>query len=102
MPDIKQDLRTFIINWNNQFPLDKWWRDKYKIPFGSPAHLKANQADILIEYIEQTAYDEHRLHLIDLEEKKDRLKKDGWISKNDVPEDISDEDFDNAKFEEEN
>jgi hypothetical protein len=93
MPDIKQDLRTFIINWNNFFPLDKWWRDKYKIPFGSPAHLEANQIDIFIEFIEQQAYEEHKTQLIELTNKEDRHKKDGWISKNAIPEEVSDDEF---------
>jgi transposase len=98
--DIVQDLREFIITWNNTFPTDKWWRDKYKIPFGSPAHLEANQIDIFIEYIEQKAYEDHRDHLIELDKKKDRLKKEGiWITISETPEDISDEDFENAKIE---
>jgi hypothetical protein len=96
--DLVQGLREFIITWNNLFPTDKWWRDKYKIPFGSPTHLEANQVDILIEYIEHKAYEEHKLQVLEFDRKKERYKKDGWISENEVPETISDEEFDNAKI----
>lgn len=98
MPDVTKDLRTFIINWNNTFPLDRWWRDKYKIPFGSSAHLEANQIDIFIEYIEQKAYEDHRLQLLENDAKKERYKKDGWISVNDEVPEVSDEEFDNVKI----
>lgn len=91
-----QDLRGFIIEWNNQFPTDRWWREKYKIPFGSPAHLEANQVDILIEYIENKAYEDRRSQLVEELAKKERYKKDGWISEN---EEVSDDDFENVKIE---
>jgi hypothetical protein len=96
---LHSDLKQFIIEWNNLFPFDKWWRDKHKIAFGSKEHLNANQYDILLEYIEHLTFEEHQVNALELATKKERYKKDGWISKNDVPEDLSDEEFDNVKIE---
>ena len=36
----------------NNFPIDYWWRKKYKVPFGSKAHREMNFIDMLIEYQE--------------------------------------------------
>jgi hypothetical protein len=98
MQDLTQGLKQFAINWNNQFPLDRWWREKYKIPFGSTAHLEANQVDILIEYIEVKAYEDHSIQMLEKVQKKERYKKAGWISQNEVPEEVDDEEYDNIKI----
>ena len=49
---IKDDIKNFILDWNS-FPLDLWWRRKYKIPFGSQAHREMNFIDMSIEYQEE-------------------------------------------------
>lgn len=51
-------LREEILKWNNQFPIDKWWRDKYNIPYGSKDHLEADLIDQLFEYYEEAEYKE--------------------------------------------
>lgn len=52
LPNLKDDVKKFIIDWNNKFPIDFWWRKKYNIPFGSKAHREANFIDMLIEFEE--------------------------------------------------
>lgn len=47
---------TFIERWNVRFPIDRWWRNKYKIPFGSPAHKNQSMGDIILEYEEDKLY----------------------------------------------
>lgn len=48
-----------IIEWNNRFPVDRWWRNKYNIPFGSPAHRKSNFLDQLFEYREDKLFNRY-------------------------------------------
>jgi len=50
------NVRQHIIDWNNKFPLDKWWRTKHNIAFGSEQHLAISQYDILFEYIEDELF----------------------------------------------
>lgn len=98
MQDFQKDLKKFVISWNNHFPLDKWWRERYRIPFGSPAHLEANQTDILFEYLEQEAYAERDLSAMEEVKRKALLEKGIWINKVEVPEDNIDEMFDKIEF----
>lgn len=89
-------IETSIARWNNTFPFDKWWRDKYKIPFGSPQHLEMSPIHMFFEFQEREAYLalEER---IKLEEEKDKLYKEGTVltSRSEEPEDIL---FDKVKF----
>lgn len=54
-PDVG-DVRAYCEDWNINFPLDRWWRIKHKIPFGSKAHLEANFIDMLIEFEEDKIF----------------------------------------------
>ena len=46
------DIRDKIVHWNNQFPVDYWWRKKHNIPFMSQQHRQSNFWDQLFEYKE--------------------------------------------------
>ena len=35
---MKAKINSDILKWNNKFPLDRWWRKKYKIPYLSKEH----------------------------------------------------------------
>jgi hypothetical protein len=50
---IRDEIRQQINNWNSKFPIDYWWRKKYNIPFGSPAHRDANLIDMFYDYEEE-------------------------------------------------
>ena len=58
--NVKDDefIKEFIYNWNINCPIDKWYRDKYKIAFNSPTHRAISFIDILIEYEEFKVFDE--------------------------------------------
>lgn len=45
-------IDNYIFDWHS-FPLDYWWRGKYKIPFGSQQHRAMSFIDMLIEYREE-------------------------------------------------
>ena len=48
------DLKIFIIEWNNKFPSDRKFRKKYNISFNSEAHRKTNQIDIFLDLLEDS------------------------------------------------
>jgi len=51
-----QTVKSFVINWNNRFPIDLWWRKKYNVAFNSEQHRKLNLIDALIEYQEEIIF----------------------------------------------
>jgi len=54
----KNKIREEVVSWNNRFPIDRWWRDKYKIPFMSKVHREASFLDQLFEYEEERLVNE--------------------------------------------
>ena len=55
--DLK-NLKEEVIIWNIQFPVDKWWRDKYKVPFMSKPHRECSSINQLFEYEEERMLNE--------------------------------------------
>lgn len=53
------DTKSFITAWNAVFPIDKWWREKHGIPFGSEAHKESHFSNMLAEYYEDTQLFKH-------------------------------------------
>lgn len=52
----REDIRNFILEWNLRFPIDKWWRDKHNVAFGSPVHRESCFIDQSIEYEEDVLF----------------------------------------------
>lgn len=50
---IFDSFSTDVVKWNLEFPIDRWWRDKYKVPYLSAQHKEACFLDMLFEYIEE-------------------------------------------------
>ena len=50
------DLRSLVINWNNDFPVDYWWRKHFNVPFGSVKHRQMSFLYMAFEYIEFVEY----------------------------------------------
>lgn len=50
------EVKEFILQWNVNYPVDKWWRQKYNIPFNSPDHRIVSFIDISIEYEEEQLF----------------------------------------------
>lgn len=53
-----KNLKEEIVIWNIQFPVDKWWRDKHKVPFMSKLHRDCSFIDQLFEYEEERMFRE--------------------------------------------
>lgn len=55
---MNNNIRHDVIAWNNRFPLDHWYRDKYKIPYLSAAHRESTFYAQYFEYHEELIYKE--------------------------------------------
>ena len=54
--EINLSVPLFIVEWNNKYPYDRWWRSKYNIPFGSKQHKETNFISMKIEYQEDLLF----------------------------------------------
>jgi len=72
--EIKNKLESDIIYWNNRFPLDRWWRKKYNIPYLSEEHRKSTFFTHLFEYFEDKMFDEHFKKLREQEQEENVIK----------------------------
>jgi curved DNA-binding protein CbpA len=48
---LNEEIERFLDQWHSFF-IDWWWRDRYKIPFGSKKHREQSFIDMAIEYKE--------------------------------------------------
>lgn len=76
-------LDTFLSYWH-QFPVDFWWRKKYRIPFGSPEHRAMNLIDIYIEYQEERLIEKYQEEAREKEEMAENKTLNIGNSKNEV------------------
>lgn len=53
---VTEKIQDFIINWNSNFPLDRWWREKYNIPFNSEKHRQMSLIDMRIQFEEDKIF----------------------------------------------
>lgn len=73
LPFGAKNLKEFIAIWNNKFPLDKWYREKYKIQFNSEAHKSISLIDVYFEYLEDYIYI-HRPHKLKNKKRNAEIK----------------------------
>jgi len=64
------NIKSFIVQWNNTFYLDSWYRKKYNIPFNSTEHRNASFIDIHFEYQEEKMIQEY----LDTKDSKEKEK----------------------------
>lgn len=74
------NLRAFMIEWNNTFIHDKAFRNKHKIAFNSPEHRNTCQIDIYLEHLEDSIFNEHADLMIESKDKESRYKKGIWLN----------------------
>lgn len=72
------NIENFLRDWNNTFPFDKWYRDRYKIGFLSEEHLNLSQIDIFLEWKETQLFSRY-FEEIQLKEKKEQDYKQGIL-----------------------
>lgn len=52
------DIRKYVVRWNNKFPYDRWWRQKHGVAFGSPEHKETSFIDQYFEFVEDMMFTE--------------------------------------------
>lgn len=52
------EYRDFMIEWNLKFPIDRWYREKYKIPFMSERHRESSFLNMRLEWEEDRLFNE--------------------------------------------
>lgn len=51
-PDNPLDFKQFLIDWNLQYPWDRYWRKKYHVSFGSAEHRAMRFEDMVMDLME--------------------------------------------------
>lgn len=75
------ESREFLLKWNEAFPLDHWWREKYSIPFNSPKHRSVSYIDIYYDWLEYSMFEQYVETEKQNLEKLANYKKTGkWLS----------------------
>lgn len=77
-------LKKFIIDWNNQFPFDRLYREKFNIAFNSTQHRELNQIDIKLFFLESFMFNNYEQQYIEERRNMDNYLKNGVILK-DLP-----------------
>ena len=77
------DVRSFVREWNFKYPIDRWWRAKYNIPFGSPQHLDHPLLDMRIAFEEDCLHKRMEQELEQEENIKDLYQpgRGDWLNK---------------------
>ena len=72
-----------MIDWNNMYPIDKWWRDKHNVAFGSKAHRDQNLLDMRLEFEEDLLFAEAEREAVEKARKKASYNPGtgDWLSK---------------------
>lgn len=95
-----KEIESFILEWNIDFPVDRWWRTKHGISFNSSLHREISFIDMYIEFYEDSLYNKSI-------EQSQKRKKDPYIpNSNDFlylseghnGNELSDEDFDDIEI----
>lgn len=92
----RKTIRNFVEWWNSNFPLDVWYRDRFRLRFNSPEHRQTSLLDMRFDFEEALLEVDSRKH------RKDKIKKDQlykmtgkWLGEREVSSSKIDEAFDN-------
>jgi hypothetical protein len=88
-----QDVRKFVRQWNNKYPIDRWWRERYNVSFGSELHLNQSLLDMRIAFEEEMYFKK-----MDIESSSKAKKyspgRGDWLSKQPKFNKMTNEDVD--------
>lgn len=56
---MNDSIKKEILDWSQKFPLDRWWRQKHGVAFGSSIHREISFIDQLFEYSEDQLFDRY-------------------------------------------
>lgn len=95
--DKPNKVREFAIWWNNTFVLDYWYRQKYKISFGSKRHREIEPFDIMMEWEEEQLGTIIKNNRTTEKETMDYRKTGRWLNPQ-KQEELSEEFYDNLDW----
>jgi hypothetical protein len=94
-----QLIENQIIKWNLKFPLDRNYRKKNNITFGSVQHREINQIDLYYDYFEEALYKEiYEQVEEDIESEKNYKQGKMFREEKDVEGQKADDLFDKIKI----
>lgn len=78
-PQVKE-LRDYVTWWNSTYPIDRWWRNKHGVIFGSKEHNDHCLLDMRFEFEEDILYKSIELES-GPEKDEYNLGRGDWIKK---------------------
>ena len=88
-----EDLSNFILRWNIDFPIDRWWRKTHSISFNSQRHREMSFIDMFCEWYEDSLYKD-----IEKEEGKYNPGQGDFMKKQKKSDILPEDFFDNIDF----
>lgn len=79
--DIGLQLRSFVEEWNLKYPIDKWWRDKYNVPFGSAAHKAQSMLDMRLDFEEELMFLQQKRRISTEQSSSYQFGSGSWLKK---------------------
>lgn len=52
-----KSFQSFILEWNLENPVDRWWRSKHGVAFNSSLHREVSFIDMYMEFYEDSLYE---------------------------------------------
>lgn len=90
-----KSLKKFIIYWNNKYPVDRLWRLKRNVAFGSLEHRQMSLIDMRIEIDEEKMFVGYFENINKFEDGKKLYDKTGeWLKSPELKEEVDKEMFD--------
>lgn len=89
-------LKQLVVQWNDQWKYDLWFRRKYQLRFNDEIHRSCNQIDIAFEYIEYQLEQQERQKWDKAQRDRDYRQGDDdkWIRSNEDDSKAVEEAFD--------
>lgn len=90
-----KNAKSFLIEWNNTFVLDKSFRTRNNIRFNSKEHRETCQIDIYLDYLEEKIFDDSYKSNIENNKKLESYNKGIWMEEKKIDNAELTEIFDN-------
>ena len=90
-------IKDFIVEWNLKYPIDRWWREKHKIAFGSEQHRKSSLIFQRMEFEEDLLFNKALKHKKDKAEPEQYVVGD-WLKEQTLSDEEIDRAFDDMVF----
>lgn len=74
LPFGAKNIPELVEIWNKKIPIDRWYREKYNIPFNSSAHRQVCLADMFYEF-----YESQRYNRIIKDKENNKIEEDIYI-----------------------